>query len=197
MAGKSSKGACFERAVCKRLSLWWTDGERDDIYWRTCQSGGRATSRRQKGIATPGQYGDVVCVDPNREGHELTDLFSIELKKGYGRWSILDLICGKPAVKYPFKLFWKQASEDACACEVGKEPLLIVQRHACRPMVFLTRLYFNLITSRRFPREGKIAFSVPSIQNAKGLHQMIGLTLDDFFYTVPKENVKRMRNDDR
>jgi hypothetical protein len=77
---RSGKGSEFERSICKQLSLWWTDGERDDVFWRTSQSGGRATQRSKKGQKTYGSYSDIAAVDPI--GEPLLKLFNIELKRG-------------------------------------------------------------------------------------------------------------------
>lgn len=82
------KGSDFERTICKELGLWWTDGARDDIFWRTSNSGGRATVR--KGRSTFGGYGDVQAVDPI--GQPLLNITSIELKRGYGHASVGDLL---------------------------------------------------------------------------------------------------------
>src|SRR3990167_4570673 len=77
---KAYKGSDFERALCKRLSEWWTGGMRDDVFWRSSQSGGRATQRTKKGLSTYGSYGDIAAVDPI--GEPLLKVFTIELKRG-------------------------------------------------------------------------------------------------------------------
>ena len=41
--GGKEKGSSFERLVCKRMSMWLSKGERDDLFWRSAMSGGRAT----------------------------------------------------------------------------------------------------------------------------------------------------------
>ena len=84
------KGTNFERETCKALSRWWTSGERDDVFWRTDTSGGRATVRAKQGIATFGQVGDVQAVDP--VGQHLIDLCTIELKRGYNRYTVADVL---------------------------------------------------------------------------------------------------------
>lgn len=86
----SLKGTPFERDSCKNLSLWWTNGNRDDVFWRTSQSGGRATIRNKGGKATKNQYGDVQATDPI--GQPLIDLCTIELKKGYSSSTFFDLV---------------------------------------------------------------------------------------------------------
>ena len=82
--GGHSKGADFERYICKKLSLWWTqdyDNPRDDIFWRTAGSGARATMRSKRHMSTCGGYGDIMSIDP--VGKDLTDACCFELKRGY------------------------------------------------------------------------------------------------------------------
>ena len=79
--GGHNKGSSFERAICKQLSLWWTGGKRDDIFWRTAGSGARATVRRRKNCATANSAGDVCALDA--EGEPFIRQILIELKKGY------------------------------------------------------------------------------------------------------------------
>jgi hypothetical protein len=86
---KSNKGPRFEREFCKQLSLWWTHGESDAVFWRSDSSGARATSRTKRNKQTYGQYGDIQAVHPS--GFPLIDLLTIELKRGYKGTSIQDL----------------------------------------------------------------------------------------------------------
>ena len=52
---KAYKGSEFEREMCKCLSLWWTDSKRDDVFWRSAQSGGRAPRGRGLMSGTEGE----------------------------------------------------------------------------------------------------------------------------------------------
>ena len=91
MGGKGKrKGGEFERKVCKDLSLWWTSGARDDVFWRTHNSGGRASVRKIRGKHTAGQFGDICSTDPCSEC--FTKVLTVETKIGYGRASIADLL---------------------------------------------------------------------------------------------------------
>jgi hypothetical protein len=72
-----NKGTSFERAICRKLSLWWSNGEDDSIFWRSPGSGSWARGKRPD---TPGR-GDVIAVKP--EGKSLTDYAVIEIKRGY------------------------------------------------------------------------------------------------------------------
>lgn len=109
---KSNKGSTFERDIARKLSLWWTDGDRDDVFWRTSQSGGRASVRAKKGQKTHGSYGDIAAVDPI--GEPLIQTVTIELKRGYKKWSFLDIMDKSPkAALQTFEKFWKQVKEDS------------------------------------------------------------------------------------
>lgn len=71
------KGSAFERKVCKQLSLWVSHGKKEDLFWRSAMSGGRATVARSRGRDVR-QAGDITAVAP--EGHELTNAAYIECK---------------------------------------------------------------------------------------------------------------------
>ena len=81
---KSKKGSKFERDMCKRLSMWFSHNERDDIFWRTAGSGARATIRmKNKGVMTADSAGDISAIHPS--GKALTRLCILELKRGYSQ----------------------------------------------------------------------------------------------------------------
>lgn len=77
MVNSKAKGSQFEREVCKALSLWVTHGQREDVFWRSAMSGGRATVAHKKGQSNR-QAGDICAVAP--EGHALLANFYIECK---------------------------------------------------------------------------------------------------------------------
>ena len=86
---KAYKGGNFEREICRTLSKWWTHGKRDDVFWRSSQSGGRATLRFKKGKSTFGSYGDIAATDPI--GGPLLKFATIELKRGSSHGTPWDL----------------------------------------------------------------------------------------------------------
>lgn len=126
-SGKA-KGAEFERSVCKRLSLWVTDGERTDVFWRSAMSGGRATVARNKGEHVR-QSGDITAVAS--EGHALTDKLYFELK------FYKDLELTSFFVKHSGILvrFWNKTINEADRYE--KTPILIAKQNRL-PALFLT-----------------------------------------------------------
>lgn len=74
----SGKGQNFERQIAKYLSRWITYGDRDDVFWRSSNSGGRATVRAATGSAGGLVSGDLCAVRP--EGFPLLEVFVIECK---------------------------------------------------------------------------------------------------------------------
>jgi hypothetical protein len=127
--GGHAKGAQFERDICKRLSGWWTDGGRDDVFWRTPQSGGRATRRGQKGQKTFGHHGDIQAIDPI--GRPLLDSMIFELKCGYGYASVMDLIDGSG------KSIWNKwiAGAWRVSAEAGSDSWALIVRRSGKKVV--------------------------------------------------------------
>jgi len=78
--GGKAKGAAYERYVCKRLSLWVSDGARDDLFWRSSMSGGRATIGLRAGKARGAQAGDVSAVGRDPRAGAFIDTFYVECK---------------------------------------------------------------------------------------------------------------------
>lgn len=90
MGNRAAKGPAFERQFCRELSLWWSNGQEDSLFWRTSTSGARATTRRKLGKDTIGHYGDICATD--QRGVPFTDVFTVELKRGYNRATLHDLL---------------------------------------------------------------------------------------------------------
>jgi len=83
------KGQDLERSISRQLSLWWSNGEADDWFWRASQSGGRATQRAKKGMRTLNSAGDL-CAQCS-DGQKLLDITVFEIKRGYQSISIADI----------------------------------------------------------------------------------------------------------
>jgi hypothetical protein len=133
-----AKGGDFEREIATLISLNWTNGKRDDIFWRTGGSGARATSRFKRGKQTANEHGDLGYKD--EIGKPLIDVFNFELKTGYRKkrknksgivsktnWCLLDCI-DSSNTKNPvqFKEFWQESLVDAE--KTGREPIVIFRR---------------------------------------------------------------------
>jgi hypothetical protein len=128
-----SKGDSFERETSRAISLWWTDGERDDVFWRNRT---RVTSKTPNAER---QLGDLTTV--HTVGVPFIEVFNVEFKIGYSKtkkgvrhknipWDLLDLIDGKGRI---FLDFWEQTYEDAIRS--GRIPMLIFKRDYHVPVV--------------------------------------------------------------
>ena len=141
---KSSKGPAFEREICTQLSLWWTrddDPPRDDVFWRTPNSGGRATTRGKAGKRTVNTHGDVLAIDPI--GQPFLDLFVLELKRGYNRATVHDLLDRPKKAKPQVYEQWI-AKARRTAADAGVPHWLIVHKRDFRePMVLVPSLVMN------------------------------------------------------
>lgn len=67
----------YERTIAKKLSLWITNGESDDVFWRVIDSGARATTRKKMGKTTIND-GDLCAVNPDYKW--FTDKFYMDTK---------------------------------------------------------------------------------------------------------------------
>lgn len=127
--GGHSKGAAFERAVCRDLSLWLTAGQHDDLLWRSAMSGGRATVRFKKGRASRSQAGDISPI--SGVGEKLTDLFLLECKH-YRDLQMIGLYLG---LTTGIHKHWKETVEDAQRHK--KWPMLIAKQSRTPTFVLL------------------------------------------------------------
>lgn len=161
--GRSNKGSPYEREVCRLLTDWWRGYESDTedvLYWRTSQSGGRATTRRRKGKkANVAHCGDVSAV--GAEGAELTRLITFELKRGYSSprsyATLSDLVDRQKHV--PVKGIEEWIVQAVTAAEYAKTRYwAIVHRRDARDHVMYlpTELYDDLRT------EG-MGFRIPTV----------------------------------
>ncbi len=74
--GGKQKGANFERFVSKELSLWVSGGKRDDLFWRSAMSGGRATVGAKQGIIRTTQAGDITALASTGAGAKKAKRFA-------------------------------------------------------------------------------------------------------------------------
>ncbi len=143
---RSSKGSSYEREIAKQLSVWWSTGlglkERTDIFWRSSQSGGRATQRAKSGLTTHGSYGDLTALDPI--GAPFIQFFCVELKRGYSDCSAGALL-DSPPKKHKVTLKVKQREFDKLLLQAveahkaakSKTWLLIHRRDYKIPIAYL------------------------------------------------------------
>lgn len=132
-----AKGGNYEREFSKKLSLWWTGGASDAVFWRTSNSGGRATVRANKGGSTLNQHGDICATDPI--GDPLMQVVTFELKRGYSNNNLFNLV-DKPkiCVQQQWEEWIQKAERDHLAA--GSFSWAIVARRDGKPeMIVMPR----------------------------------------------------------
>src|SRR4029077_9069799 len=127
--GGKDKGSSFERVICKQLSLWVSHGKREDLFWRSAMSGGRATVAQKKGQHVH-QAGDITSV--HRDGHALTAEVYIECKH-LARISLDGLLTNNG----PLLAIWHDTMKKAR--KLGRIPVLIAKQNRL-PVLFVTNL---------------------------------------------------------
>lgn len=126
------KGNTFERDCSRMLSLWWTNGKRDDAIWRSASSGALTTVGKGRYLE---HSGDFAATD-----EEATLLFKhviIEAKRGYNRYSMQDLL-DVPIESQSKNPVWQMVTKLGQSCyEQGKLGMLIWKRDRRVTLVFL------------------------------------------------------------
>lgn len=115
--GGSPKGGAFERVVCKRLSLWVSNGTSTDLFWRSAMSGGRATVQYKRGIVNVRQSGDICAIDPR--GYQFVEENFTEVKHYKDLAIDRFFVCETGTLAN----FWRHARREAT--KYNKRPLLV------------------------------------------------------------------------
>lgn len=183
------KGSKFERELSTRLSLWWSNGKNDDLFWKTSASGARATNRRRRNDQrTANQYGDITSTDSDSQ--PFIDLWTIEAKRGYNDCTVHDLI-DRPTTKAVSGLeeMLLQAIED-CEASGSYSWMLIHQRDRRVPLIYMPLYAFNQIRrgGRVVDKEGIIDVQIRRTTDDEYPHlvSLVIMTLDSFFTLNPK-----------
>ena len=129
--GGKSKGSAFERKICQELSKWVSYDKRDDIFWRSAMSGGRATVGMKRGITRTSQAGDITAIDSS--GQKLTNNFVIECKF-YRNIHIESMMFGKPKNNSILE-FWTKLYTDSL--KLGKDMMLIIKQNNSSTLIAL------------------------------------------------------------
>lgn len=133
-SSKAEKGADYERGVCRRLSLWVSGYTREDVYWRSAMSGGRATvksrTHRKRVRDFSAHGGDIAAT--HELGHALTSEFFIDSKfyKGFRFDTYIHGGAGE------FAPVWVDDLEKAKL--VRKQLMVIIKANRMADLVFLT-----------------------------------------------------------
>jgi len=179
--GGGAKGRQFERDISRILSLWISDGINEDIFWRTDASGARATTKSKKGKSLPFGAGDIKHEE--EEGKIFTDIFLVEVKRGYGeKIDFLNFI-DKPKTKNIF-LDWFNKAQKECDFHNKKVPLIIFKRNNGLICAAFSNVLYNMPFAK-VPLDCTLLNLCP--------HHITITTLDTFLYKVLDK--EKMQND--
>lgn len=138
MVNPKVKGGLYEREIAKRLSLWVTDGECDDLFWRSAMSGGRGTLGVSKNAV-----GDICAIDPR--GAPLCQELFFECKH-LKEVSLDQTVRGKGEIN----AFWIKTVHSAKKHQ--RFPVLIVKRNNLPDLFITCDVVTKLLALPRPPR---------------------------------------------
>ena len=186
MANNSAKGSTFERDICKRLSLWWTDNDRDDVFWRTSGSGARATTRAKQNKTTYGQCGDIQATDPI--GDPLMKVFAIEIKRGYPNATLSNAFDAAPKSKPQIIDFIKQAMKSQNDSDAISW-MLIHKRNRRQTTVLVPRTILEYIHPQFFDDMSVIQIELLLKEQSINVVQCC---LDDFLEWLEPDDIRNL-----
>ena len=184
-SGSSSKGGSFEREFCKTLGVWWCG--RDDVFWRTAGSGGRATGRKKQGKTTTGHEGDVAATDPI--GLPLLQVFSFELKRGYTGATIHDLLDAPSDTPQTYAAFIEQAG---AAAELAKAKwwALVTRRDGRRAVIWLPAPAWAALMAAGVVIPPNTPYIRTNAHNVEDRSGVVGLLWSTFTELVTPDNIR-------
>lgn len=177
---KRNPGPPFERKVAKQLSLWWTAGESDAVFWRTAGSGGRATNRAKRGKATKNQSGDICAIDP--VGQPFMDVFALEIKKGYAKFTPFDSF-DAIAKSAPMFDAWIEQAKRSMVGNCSISWMIIFQRNGRTPVV---------ATPRKIAGELNMKPCLPRMDLYRGDDRIAMFHLDRWLEWVHPEQIMKL-----
>lgn len=188
----SKKGTPFEREMSKELSWWWSWGERDDLIWRTSDSGGRATQRAKTNQITKYQHGDLGPTDFSI--YPLFDFFLMETKRGYD--DDLDLLLHidqlEHRVTVPILRQWKETALRDMEAASRKEIMILLQRDGKRKLAIIRNILLGNLLELDWEKWSKFSSNSPVII----AEEMSIYRMDEFFsYFMPEDVPKLLAMD--
>jgi len=202
-----AKGSSFERLICDRLSLWWTGDADASVFWRSSNSGGRATVRSRKGKRTDHHHGDIASTDPSSA--PFTELLVAECKKGYNRLTIADMLDKpKPVKGKMVKVFPKKGKAPASYQEWFRKVrvsqratgafswLLIHRRDRREPVVFFSQRLRSALNQHckqaAFKEDQSPFLSFRMNCPEEGIFVVQAMPLEDFLAAVRPDDVREL-----
>lgn len=185
------KGSAFERLICDQLSAWWTGDPGKSVFWRTANSGGRATVRGRKGKATAGSAGDIGATEADGEG--LLKRVCFELKRGYSKFTPYDLI-DRP--DHYNKQVWEDWINQARRSQqhAGAMYWMVIHRRDKRPTmcVFPYRMWRVMAGETETPCHTFLLRLLVDATRQPYKLRVVAMRWDEFLDTFTRKDVERL-----
>lgn len=186
-------GGAFERKMAKRLSLWWTNGERDDVLWRSHSSGARATIRHKQGKTTKGQDSDLTATDPIAK--PLIDVATIELKKNLSQVHLSDVF-DKLKGQRPWEEWFMKVRRSYMNAKSATW-WIIHQRSKRKPVIYFPRSFWKDLQKQSvlidLPNPSIIFTAWLNIKGKNPIERtIVALLLDDFLNEVKPKHILKI-----
>jgi hypothetical protein len=183
MANSKNIGNTYEREVAKKLSLWLTNNQDDDVCWRDLGSGSRHTQRKKVGKETKRQ-GDFVATDLNYQW--FFDFACVD-SKSYKEWNSIFIneknIKSNSILNQWFKL---------CNESDNKLPMMICHIRDRRTPEFII-----LPSTTIYPYKADINLMYYSFRPELQINDFALVLLDQFFEKINVEEFYRLNNTEK
>lgn len=186
MSNGKAKGNSFERNIAVSLSLWATKDADDNIFWRSTNSGGRATSRSKLGKKTANSYGDIAALVPL--GEDFLRAVNIEIKRGYNSLSLSDLFDKPKESKKTGYAAWIEKAQKEHQESGSFSWILIHKRDRRIPIV--------LMPEKLSDRMEDYEINLPIMMTVFHYGRYAVSTLEDWFTYVDPDVFRRIGRDE-
>lgn len=179
MAKPKQKGNKYEIKTARRFSLWYTNNERDDIFWHSSSSGATATNQMKRNqCSMTNSCGDLCYLDAI--GKSFCDLTLVEFKSGYTdkikknksgkltkttgkKISITDLLDSKNRKNDPLLIEWFRKAQKEAIQHKRKHPIVVFQRDRRSSCIVFDKITWLMLEQNNnkdfiFPHNGNICF---------------------------------------
>jgi len=184
---KNKKGSSFERDICRDLSLWWTAGRNKNVFWRTSQSGGRATTHAKNGAFLKNSFGDIGYIDD--VGKPFIDSFLLELKRGYPNINALDFVDNESKKKILLKEWWYKAECEREKAEKLKSAIIFKKDRKDTCLILETEMVGDIETWCDIYPHNMIILDYNDDRFEDNWIRLSVIKLTDFFNWCSSDNV--------
>ena len=179
------KGGRFEGELCRLFSKWFTHGKRDDVFYKTSGSGGRATHRQRLQKQTAFSAGDMSFTDSI--GQPFIVYFLVEIKRGYNSRVVFNNLIDKDSKQMPLIVEWFKKANKERSQNRRKAVMLLMRRDYAKTLVVSQHQEYKAFRSSFDNRYRLSNYMILNLQKEYNL-TLIVIPLDTFLqWLKPKK----------